>query len=57
MKWEKKQITLVTLKSIFYSCTFSYLELERMKLMVYLNLLNLNKIKMNLGLHCFVYVL
>ena len=27
MKW-KKQITLVTLKSIFYSCKFSYLEIE-----------------------------
>jgi hypothetical protein len=27
MKW-KKQITLVTLKCIFYSCKFSYLEIE-----------------------------
>ena len=28
-RWsEKKQITLVTLKSIFYSCKLSYLELE-----------------------------
>ena len=28
MKWKKKQITLVTLKSILYSSKFSYLELE-----------------------------
>ena len=28
-RWsEKTQITLVTLKSVFYSCKFSYLELE-----------------------------
>ena len=28
MKCKKKQITLVTRKSIFYSCKFSYVELE-----------------------------
>jgi hypothetical protein len=28
MKWKKTQITLVTLKSILYSCKYSYLELE-----------------------------
>jgi hypothetical protein len=28
-RWsEKNQITLITLKSVFYSCKFSYLELE-----------------------------
>ena len=28
MKWKQKQITLVILKFIFYSCKFAYLELE-----------------------------
>ncbi len=28
MKWKKTQIALITLKSVFYSCKFSYLELE-----------------------------
>ena len=60
-RWSgQNQKTLVTFKSILYSCKFSYLELEPNEIdgiFFFLNLLNLNEVKMNLGLHCFVYVL